>query len=247
MLGPMDMTGKHILITGGSSGIGRQCAVQASRLGAHLTLIARNEDGLRETIGLTEQPEAHTYYPFDLQDTAGIEALVKEIVAARGAVDGLCHAAGIGISRTVKMTRPACVEKLLRIHAYAFIELVRCLSLRQNLNHGASLVGISSVAAEKGNISQGAYASAKACMNGFIGPAAKELAPKGIRVNTVAFGMVDTALYQDLVDIGGDLKVMERQYLGVIDKESAANAILFLLSDACRFITGSVLPVYAGY
>lgn len=245
MINPMELTGKHVLITGGSSGIGRQCAIQASRLGARVTLISRNEERLRETIQRMDRPEEHAYYPFDLYETDKIEALVKTIAAERGAVDGFCHSAGIGTLRSIKSTKPAFVEKMFRIHVYAFIELIRCLSLKKNMNDGASLVGISSSASKIGHIAQGAYAAAKASMDGFLRPAAKEFAPRGIRINTVAYVMVDTDMFIEFQSFG-DTKLLEAQLLGIIDVESAANAVMFLLSDACKFITGSTLPVYAG-
>lgn len=247
MTDSMSLTGKHILITGGSSGIGRQCAIRADQLGARVTLVARGEDGLRETLSMLGNREKHAYYALDLIQTDAIEPLVERIVSERGAVDGLCHAAGIGTVRMLKQTKPAFVEKMLRVHLYAFIELVRCLSAKGNMNDGASLVGVSSVAAEAGNASQGAYAAAKAGMNGFVGPAAQELAGRGIRINTVAFAAVDTRSHQEFLCSINDKNVLERQRLGTIDVQSAANAVMFLLSDACRYITGTVLPVYAGY
>ena len=247
MPNPMDLTGKHVLITGGSSGIGRECAVQASRLGARVTLIARREEALRETVSLMDCPGEQGAYAFDLSQTGRIEELVGRIVRERGPVDGLCHAAGIGTARDLKMTKPAFVEKMFRVHTFAFLELVRCLSLKGCCHEGASFVGISSVAAEKGNVSQCAYASAKAAMNGFVVPASQELAKRKIRINNVAYAMVDTDMYREFLDAGGDPKVMSRQLLGVISVESAADAVMFLLSGASQFITGAVLPVYAGY
>lgn len=247
MINPMDLTGKHILITGGSSGIGRQCAIQASRLGARVTLVSRNEEKLRETIRMMDRPNEHACYPFDLNETDKIEALVKTIVAQRGAVDGFCHSAGIGTARMLKSSKSAYVEKMFRIHEFAFIELVRCLAQKGRSNDGASFVGVSSVAAEKGNLSQGVYAAAKASMNAFTRPVAQELSHRKIRVNTVAYAMVNTDMFQEFLGNGGDDKVLERQFLGTIDAESAANAIVFLLSDACKYITASTLPVYAGY
>lgn len=247
MINPMELTDKHVLITGGSSGIGRQCAVQASRLGARVTIIARREEELRETIRMTERPEEHACYPFDLSETDGIEALVRAIAAERGPVDGFVHAAGIGTSRMLRSSKPAYVEKMFRIHGFAFVELVRCLAQKGHANDGASFVGVSSVAAERGYVSQGAYAAAKAGMDGFVRPASKELSGRKIRVNTVAYAFVDTEMYQDFLDCGGDPNIEDWQNLGVIDLESAANAAMFLLSDACGFITGSTLPVYAGY
>lgn len=247
MINPMDLTDKHIVITGGSSGIGRACAIQASRLGAKVTIIARNEAKLQETISLMDNRAQHAYYVMDLQDIEHIAELIQEIVVEQGAVDGFCHAAGIGNARVLKMCKPKYVNEMFKIHTFAFIEFVRCLALKKNLNEGASLVGISSVAAEKGNISQCVYGAAKAAMNSFTRPVSKELCNKRIRINTVAFAMVHTDMFQDFLDIGGDDKVLERQFLGVIDVESAANAVMFLLSNCSKFITGSTLQMYAGY
>lgn len=246
MINPMELTGKHVLITGGSSGIGRQCAVQASRLGARVTIIARTEEKLQETVRMMERPEEHACYPFDLYETDKIEALIKTIVAERGPVDGFVHAAGIASVRTLRQMKPKFVEKMFRIHEYAFVELIRCLSLMKNLNDGASLVGISSASASKGNFSQGAYAAAKASMEGFLNPVAIELGPRGIRVNTVSYAMVQTDMYHEFLDYDGDTELLKGQYLGIIDVESAANAIVFLLSDACQYITATTLPVWGG-
>lgn len=246
MINPMDLSGKHILITGGSSGIGRQCAIQASRLGAGVTIIARSEERLMETIQMMDRPEEQACYSFDLSKTEQIEELVKTVITERGSVDGFVHAAGIADVRTLKQTKPKFVEKMFRIHTYALFELVRCLSLKDNLNDGASLVTISSAAAKVGNISQGAYGAAKASMEGFLNPVALELGPRGIRFNAVAYAFVMTDMTKEVLDYG-DPKVLSAQYLGFIDTESAANAVIFLLSDACKYITSTVLSVSGGY
>ena len=247
MINPMELSNKHIIITGASSGIGKACAIQASRLGAKVTLIARREDKLRETINLMEEQDKHAYYCFDLNNTENIESLIKNIITEQGTVDGLCHAAGIATPRPLKLSKPNYVSKMFSVHIFAFAELVRVLSLKHNLNDGASLVGISSVAAERGNIAQGIYGAAKGAMNSFIKPIAKELSNRKIRINNVAYGIVDTQMFQEFLANGGNEEVIKQQYLGVIDTETAANAVMFLLSDASKFTTGSVLPVYAGY
>lgn len=247
MINLMELSNKHIIITGASSGIGRACAIQASRLGAKVTIIARSEDKLMETINLMEGSSKHTYYVFDLNHIEEIEALIKKIVIEQGAVDGLCHAAGIANPRTLKFSNPQYVNKIFNIHIFAFVELVRALSLKHNLNDGASLVGISSVAAERGNTAQAVYGAAKGAMNSFVKPAARELAKRKIRINNVAYGIVNTKMYQDFLETGGDEEVIKQQYLGLIDTETAANAVMFLLSGASKFTTGSIIPVYAGY
>lgn len=247
MINPMSLQEKHIFVTGASSGIGRQCAIQASKLGAKVTLVARSADRLAKTVTLMDNKQLHHYYAFDLTQTDKIENLVVKIVEEQGAVDGFCNAAGISTLRPLKFINSQFLDSALRINLYAFIELVRSLSMKKNLNQGASIVGISSVAAEDGNPGQASYAIAKAGINGFIHPAARELAKRKIRINNVAFSMVDTEMFKEFMQNSGSEKLLNRQYLGVVDVESAANAVMFLLSDASKYITETILPVYAGY
>ena len=247
MVNPMDLSSKHILITGGSSGIGRASAIQASKLGAKVTLIARNENNLKETILMMDDIDKHAFYCADLNDVANIENLIKKIKEERGDIDGVCHAAGIADVRPLKLTKTKFLQKMLNIHVFAFVELVRCLLLNNAIKIGGSIVGISSYASNNGGVAQGAYSAAKAAIDGFIVPASKELASGKIRINNVAFAMVNTQMYDDFLDSGGTVESTERQLLGIIDVESAANVITFLLSDATKHITGSVIPVYAGY
>ena len=111
-----------------------------------------------------------------------------------------------------------------------------------------SCVGVSSTASTHGNKAQAAYSAAKGAMNAVVHPYAKELVSKGIRVNTIAFGMVETDMYRSFLDVGGNNnELLEKQYLGVIPVEYAANAICFLLSDASRYMTGGTLNYDAGY
>lgn len=247
MHNPMSLDGKHILITGASSGIGRHCAIIVSRLGAKVTLLARRADKLCETISLMDSRQRHNMVVFDLENIDCISDLISEIALKHGPLDGFCHAAGLATVRPLKLSNNQFLDKIFRVNIYSFIELTRCLCLKKHLNNDASIVGISSVAAEHGEVAQCAYAASKAAMNGFLQPAAKELAQRGIRINTVSFAMVDTPMYQEFLNLGGNPSLVEKQCLGIIDVESAANAIAFLLSDACKYITGSVLPVHAGY
>ncbi len=247
MINPMCLEGKHILVTGASSGIGQQCAIQASKLGAKVTLVARNMKRLQDTVSLMDGDNIHSYYPFDLTQLDRIDSFIKVIVAEQGAIDGFCNAAGVSTLRPLKFINYQYLDSALRVNLYAFIELVRCLSLKKNLNNGASIVGISSVAAEDGNPGQASYSIAKAGINGFIHPAARELAKRKIRINNVAFSMVNTEMFKEFMENSGSEGLINRQYLGIVDVESAANAVMFLLSDASKYITETVIPVYAGY
>lgn len=248
MKNPMDLNSKHILITGASSGIGRQCAVQASRLGAKVTIIARNKDNLKATIQMMERQKEHAYYGFDLNETNQIESLIRTIVSEQGPVDGLVHAAGVVVGRPLKMTTPKYVDDMLRIHLCAFIEMVHCLTKKGNMNDGASIVGISSAAVHRGDATWATYAAAKAGMDGFVGSAAVELGKRGVRINNVAFAMVGTQSYYDFVEnsLSTYERIMGPQYMGVIDIDGAANTVMFLLSDAVKHITATTIRVYAG-
>lgn len=192
----MDLTGKHIIVTGASSGIGRATCIQASRLGAKVSLIARNESNLRETISLMEG-NMHTFYSFDLSSLDEIEHLVSLIVEKEGTIDGLVHCAGFCSDRPIKFVTPNFVEEMAKIHFFAFVELMRSASLKKRTNNGASYIGVSSVTAFRGDKAQAAYSAVKAAMNGVVHSFAKELAlTKKIRVNTISFGMVETDMYK---------------------------------------------------
>ena len=247
MINPMDLSGKHILITGASSGIGRETCILVSKLGAKVSMVARNEEKLAETLSMMEG-EGHQLFPFDLSQLEEIETKVKEIVAAQGKVDGFVHCAGIDGSRQLQQVKYDFLDKIMHINFESFAELLRILSSKRMSNDGGSFIGISSTASISGGRALSAYASTKAAMNGFIHPAAKELAPRKIRVNTLAFGMIDTGMFDWFKSFGGSVdRILSRQYLGIGQPIDAANAIAFLLSDAARFITGTTIAVDGGF
>ena len=246
MINPMDLTGKHIIVTGASSGIGRSTCIQASKLGAKVTLIARNEEKLKETLSLMEGNH-HKYFVFDLNEIEKIEQLVSNIVDDIGMIDGLVHCAGLGLNRPIKLAKPDFVEQVTRLNYFSFVELIRNASNKKRSNNGASFIGISSVAAVHGNKTQGVYSASKGAMNSIVHSFAKELAPRAIRVNTIAFGMVETDMYKGFLESGGNNEeLLQDQYLGIIPVEYAGNAICFLLSDVSKYITGGTLNYDAG-
>lgn len=246
MINPMTLEGKHIIVTGASAGIGRAVCIQASKLGAKVSLIARNEERLAETVSMMEG-EGHAWYSYDLNEIDGIDALIAGIVEQNGTIDGMVHCAGLGINRPLKLAKPEFVEQMTKLHYFAFVELLRAAASRKRSNEGASLIGISSVAAAHGNKTQGAYSAAKGAMNAVVHAFAKELAPRGIRINTIAFGMVDTDMYKGFLESGGNNEeLLQDQYLGIIPPEYAGNAVCFLLSDASRYMTGGTMNYDGG-
>ena len=124
------------------------------------------------------------------------------------------------------------------------------ITKKKNFNEGMGIVGISSVAAEEGNQSKTGYCASKAAMNGAIRCLAKELAPKKIRVNAVMPGITRTAIFDQIMDNGGDSEdlkgIMQRQYLGICEPDNIAFTVAFLLSEEANYITGSSVAVDSG-
>lgn len=250
MINPMSLDGKIVLITGASSGIGRETAVQISRLGGTAILVARNERGLRTTLSLMEG-DSHVTASFDLADVCRIESWLESVVVKYGRLNGLVHCAGVAPMRPLAMTKPDVLHDTMEINFSVFVELLRVFSKKKNNLDGGSIVGMSSVRGVAGEKSLLAYSASKAAMDAAVRVAAHELAPKHIRVNTVQAGLLDTRLAADL-DVatapdGEQPNVLSRQLLGLGHPLDAANAICYLLSDASSFITGSALVVDGGY
>lgn len=252
MFNLVDLQRKHIVVTGASRGIGRETAILCSRLGAHITCVARNEEKLKETVAMLEG-SGHGYMQMDFEKIDEIEPAVKKLVDTYGAVDGLVYAAGIGGAYPINLLKPIHVEQLIRVDLLGFIEIVRCVSRKKRYNEGMRIVGISSTAAFQGDKVKTAYSAAKAGMNGAMRCMAVELAQKGIAVNSVAPGMVATDMYKSWLSRNSDGAesdankwLLAKQYLGIGEPKDVAAAVAFLLSPAARFITGVCLPVDGG-
>ena len=250
MEGIIDFTGKKILIAGASSGIGKQTAILLSKLGATIVMIARRSEAFQE-IMKELYGEGHSFYISDLSDVGLIETLIKRIIAEQGKLDGLVYAAGINMSMPMNLFKPDKVQEVFMINYFGFIETVRQVCKRGRYNEGMSIVGISSVASSRGEKSHLAYSGSKAAMNSSVRCIAKEVADKGIRINTVAPAMTRTVMYSNYTesygqDSGSNDELLKRQYLGLVEAEDVANTIAFLLCPLSRMITGITLPVDGG-
>ena len=249
----IQMEGKHVLITGGASGIGRQTAITLSELGARVAVLDLQEEGLKETLSMLKG-EGHTIHQVDLSKIEELEPLVVGIVKETGAFDGYVQCAGIVKNLPIINYTFERLHKIMLVNFYSYFEICRILSKRGRFNEGMSIVGISSVAATQGATAQAAYAASKAAMNGAMRCLAKELGEKGIRLNTVLPAATSTAMYTEYMELKAGMKNTEmkiaanpRQYLGMNTPGDVANAIIFLLSPASRTITGVQLPVDGGY
>ena len=120
------LAGRHILVAGASSGIGRACAIKFSELGAKVSLIARNEARLQETLSYMEG-EGHRIFIFDLSQIERIEDLVTQIICEQGKADGLMYSAGDCYRYPLKSCKPSLMQKSMQLNFFAFVELLRCM------------------------------------------------------------------------------------------------------------------------
>ncbi len=249
----IQMAGKHVLITGGASGIGRQTAISLSELGARVSILDLQEEGLRETLSMLAG-EGHTIHTVDLARTEELEPLVVDIVKQSGPFDGFVHCAGIVKNLPLINYKFDRLNKIMLVNFYSWFEITRVLSKKGRFNEGMSVVAISSIAATHGAPAQAAYAASKAAIDGAMRCLAVELGGKGIRFNTVQPAATETAMFVEFMGMKAEMKNTEmkiqapsRQYLGMNAPADVADAIIYLLSPASRRVTGVMLPVDGGY
>lgn len=250
MNNPMELTGKHIVVTGASSGLGRATCVLLSQLGAKVSLIARNEEKLKQTISMMEMGE-HLEFPFDVTNIDEIEELVKRIVLKNGKIDGFVHAAGIGTVKPLSMTKYDFMLDMMKIHLFSFVEFVRAIGKKKNSNNGSSIVAIASagtIHSDKGKV---AYSATKGALDAVIRPMAVELGElRQFRVNTINPGWIKTDMYYGFIQEFGQERmdeILSTHVLGAAEPVEIANMIAFLLSDASQKVTGQNIIVDSGW
>lgn len=249
MLNPMDLTGRLILVTGASAGIGRAIAVTMSQLGARVIAAGRNQERLAETRSLLEG-EGHRTESFDLRAVDQIPAWLKSLTANTGPLDGLVHSAGVAPTRALHLTSREDLAQVLSVNFEAAFMLTKGFRQRGCHTERASVVYLSSVAAVRGQSGLAAYAASKGALESMTRVLAHELARDRIRVNAVAAGLVETAMAGELRSIVTDeqYRLTASKYpLGIGAPRDVALAVAFLLADTGRWITGASLIVDGGY
>lgn len=190
-LNPLRLDGRHILVTGASSGIGRRTALMLHALGASLSVVDRDEAGLASLDAELCAGKGVARQVADLSDIAGIEELVSRCVAAGGKLHGVVHCAGLLAIMPIRTLQIDGWRRIFAVNTEAALMLGKCLSSKKvYAGHHGSIVFISSVMGMVGSAGAVAYSMSKAALNGMARSLSLGLAPRGIRVNCIAPGFV---------------------------------------------------------
>lgn len=242
---PFSLRNKTILITGASSGIGRTTAIECSRLGATLFLTGRNEDRLKETFSCLEG-EGHQLFVADLKEEEDIDRLVDSLPIINGCVNN----AGVASPLPTQFISKTSLEDVFQSNTFSGILLTQKMVKKKKLTKPSSVVFTSSISGTLVCYPGGSsYGASKGAIHGFIKGAAIDLASKGIRLNSVNPGMINTEILKDgaVTDeqIRADIQKYPLKRYG--KAEEVAWAIIYLLSDASSWTTGANITVDGGY
>lgn len=243
MKSAFSLSEKVVLVTGASSGIGRQIALSCAQAGATIIASGRNRERLDATTS-SLPGIGHRAVVLDLSD----DAAVKSAVANIGKVDGMVHSAGISLLAPLRLATRSHVETQLEANLIGPMLLTQQLLLKNAINSGGSLLFISSISAHIGVHGVSSYSASKGGLEAMARSLAMEVVKKGIRVNCLAPGLVQTPMFESALSTTGGLEETIKRYpLGLGQPEDVANAAIFFLSHASRWITGTSLIIDGGH
>ena len=244
---PFSLEEKTILVTGASSGIGRATAIECARMGARVILSARNAERLELTRAeLDNKENNHEIMVADLTNQDELEALVNAVPS----LDGLVLSSGrTGNALPIKFDKREKINPVFETNFFAPFELMRSLFKSKKLKDGSSVVTIASIGGVKAFATgNGDYGAAKAALNSIMKFAAKEFAAKGIRVNCICPGMIQTPMVDSCgfseEQLKADIATYPLKRYG--KPEEVAYGAVYLLSDATVWVTGTELYIDGG-
>ncbi len=241
---PFRLDGKTILVSGASSGLGRQTAISCSHMGAKLFITGRDSERLAVTLAELSG-DGHRVAVADLTLADDINRLVDEC----GKIDGVFHGAGVRGLAPIKQISEKFVQHVFASNYFAPMLLTQRLLSKRSIQQGGSIVFMSSTAAHLGVHGVGVYSGTKAALLASMRCLANEQGRNNIRANCLSPDLVETPMVVtiDTVDTKEWIEMQRNRHpLGLGAPEDVANAAIYLLSDASRWVTGTTLIMDGG-
>ena len=239
----IDLSGKTILITGASSGIGRETAKLCDSLGAHTILTGRNETNLNSLQESLSNP--NKIILADLCDSEHIKSLVESTEK----LDGIVHCAGKIFPFPIKFIRHKQLEDVFKTNLFSSIELTSQLFALKKIKDQASIVFISSISVKHPYLGGALYSSSKAAIESFSKTVALEYAKLKIRSNCIAPALVETEILETTKNAYSEEEwnsIISQYPLGIGKTDDVANLIVFLLSEKSKWMTGNTISIDGG-
>lgn len=241
----MTLSGKTVLVTGASSGLGLRCAELAREQQATVIAVCRKPEALPEAL----RQEPHRAIACDVSEEAQVQSLLREVKALGRPVDGWVLAAGMQEVRPLMMETRQTLERSWATNVYGSLGLLGAALKLRLVSKGGSIVLFSSAAAHAGGAGIASYAATKGALEAATHSLAMELSGQRIRVNAIAPGVVRTPMSDKYMGklTPQQIEAVEAHHpLGLGTPDAIAQPVLFLLSEAAQWITGSVLLIDGG-
>ncbi|PYR23885.1 MAG: 3-oxoacyl-[acyl-carrier-protein] reductase [Acidobacteria bacterium] len=241
-----DLSGKVALVTGASRGIGRATAHRLAEQGATVIAAARGDHAAGCVADITGRGHRAEALSVDVTDASALERVPAGIIERHGRLDVVVSNAGIARDQLLIRMKRAEWDAVLATNLTATFVLAQAAMRPMLKQRGGRIIAVSSVVGQMGNAGQTNYAASKAGLVGFVKALAREVASRGITVNAIAPGMIDTDMARAIADkLQGDWSAqIPLGRLGTVDEIAAAAC--FLASDEASYITGHVLAVNGG-
>lgn len=242
------MNGRIVLVTGASRGLGRAMAVDLGRRGAHVVVHHRRNEALAQQTCEAVVAAGGTAEPlrFDLRDGAEVRAAIDGLVAAHGRVDGLVHNAAVVSDAPFAMLDEAAWSDVIDTNLNGAFRVTRAVIRPMLARRSGAIVLVGSVAGQQGSPTQAAYSAAKAGLAGLCRTLAREVGPRGVRVNCLVPGLIDAGMTQR-TDRRAVQQTAEHIPLGRLGRaEEVAQVATFLVSDAASYVHGALWTVDGG-
>ena len=242
----MNFNGQTALITGAGRGIGKTIAVKLAESGLDIAIADMNlvsEEVLRE---IEEYGKKCLAFQLDVTDVESVDSVVKKIIDETGGIHILVNNAGITQDNLFMRMKPEQWSQVIDVNLNGVFHVTKAVIRTMVKQHSGRIINISSVVGFSGNPGQVNYSSTKSGLIGFTKSLSREVGTRGITVNAVAPGFINTAMTQAL-DESQQQAILNQIPMGRMgEAEDIANAVAFLASEEASYITGTVLHVNGG-